>query len=1105
MRHRVLAVLAAAGIAASLLTAVPAIAAAPAPQTAKAAGSGHEHPTVTGIRHSARMGSYAPARFQAQAAKLPASLDAQLRAKLGITPAEFLADGQAAADAAKVVADLRSEGVGVTGSMMHGTALTVSVKDAADEAAVTAAGANATIAAPQPIKTVLTKPMTGPADGSSPLQGGDLWFTETSADSGTECSVGFTGFDKISHAREFVTAGHCADTVDMGGDPSIDGKVYAAEDNTPVGYDEPLELQGQLGTLQQSSFKAGGGYDSGLVSITDSHATTPGTVTTWGATDASVASQGSQSAGLAVPVVGAAAAIAGEDICHSGARTGWQCGTVQAPYDVSYTCTDTPVPHSTTAYADSDCPSGYFQAVDTIDTDVCDLPGDSGGAFVAGDYAVGIESSGDDTPAGDSGAASNTCAGVATTSPYPMVGSQPGEKSVATQQPNFVLGVPEPATSRTLLVDGSGNPTGMSGVLTFADGTPGAAGTPVSLSIDGVAVGSTTSSADTEGNQTWQFALSGLANGAHNYTVTVGTGPSATSSTGTFDAPLSAGAPVVTGTAGANRTLTATAPGASAHATLAYQWVDLGTSGTADAPISGATKATYTPAVALVGHELAVEVIATELGATVTATSAPTAAISTEPAVAGVSVTGIPAVGRVLTASPIDAPAGAALAYQWSANGAPVDGATNGTITLTAPEQGDVISVSVTATAAGYIDATVTGAATAPVAAGSLTTGAVAISGTAKVGQTLTAKPGTWTAGAALTYAWKTGSTTGSGKTFAVPATAYGQKVTLTVTGTLVGYTTASKSASVTVPTYAGPATTRLSGADRYATAVAVSKNSYPKGDAKVVVIASGANFPDALGAAPAAVKLGGPLLLTQPTSLPSVISGEIKRLKPQQIIIVGGPSAVSSGVAASLGRLAPVTRVFGADRYATSLAIAKYAFGSRAVPSAFVATGQAFPDALSASAYAGSKGMPVVLVNGTSRTVPSSLTAWLKSAHTTSVSIAGGTTAVSPGIQSALTAATRHTVERFGGTDRYATSQLIDNQFGNAPTAYLATGANFPDALTGAAAAGKADAPLFMVQSTCVPRAALNSFTKWKTTTAKALGGTTVLTSGVTSLRACS
>ena len=94
---------------------------------------------------------------------------------------------------------------------------------------------------------------------------------------------------------------------------------------------------------------------------------------------------------------------------------------------------------------------------------------------------------------------------------------------------------------------------------------------------------------------------------------------------------------------------------------------------------------------------------------------------------------------------------------------------------------------------------------------------------------------------------------------------------------------------------------TRLSGASRYETAVAVAQRHLP--GVPVAFVASGADFPDALAAASAAALAGGPLLLTSPSSVPGVVLDELQRLRPARIALIGGAGAVTPGVQQTLER----------------------------------------------------------------------------------------------------------------------------------------------------------------------------------------------------------
>jgi spore coat protein A len=132
----------------------------------------------------------------------------------------------------------------------------------------------------------------------------------------------------------------------------------------------------------------------------------------------------------------------------------------------------------------------------------------------------------------------------------------------------------------------------------------------------------------------------------------------------------------------------------------------------------------------------------------------------------------------------------------------------------------------------------------------------------------------------------------------------------------------------------------RLAGPDRTATAAAVCRAEFAT--ATTVMIATGSSYTDALAGGPAAAAHGAPLLLTVGTSLPQPTRDELARLRPGNIIVLGGPGAVPPGVEAELRSYAPVTRIAGVDRYATAAAVATATFTAD-VPVAYIATGSGF------------------------------------------------------------------------------------------------------------------------------------------------------------------
>ncbi|MEQ1734871.1 MAG: cell wall-binding repeat-containing protein [Rhodoglobus sp.] len=305
-----------------------------------------------------------------------------------------------------------------------------------------------------------------------------------------------------------------------------------------------------------------------------------------------------------------------------------------------------------------------------------------------------------------------------------------------------------------------------------------------------------------------------------------------------------------------------------------------------------------------------------------------------------------------------------------------------------------------------------------------------------------------------------------------------------------------------------GVTVSRISGADRYDVGVAISRQSFPDPAAvPVVYVTTGVKYPDALSAAPAATLLGGPLLLTPGEYLDSRVSAEIQRLHPARIVVVGGPASVSDLTYTQLEALVgpdAVSRVGGADRYEASRNIVAGAF-TAPVSVAYVATGANFPDALSASAAGGALGRPVILVQGTDSRLDQATRGLLEGLAVSRIIVAGGPNSVSDGILADLN--TIAPTSRMSGADRFDASRAIAMEAFSSTTpetVYIATGFNFPDALAGAAIAGRESAPLIVVPGNCVPAATLDAIRTLGVGSVTLLGGTATLTANVQYLVRC-
>jgi PKD repeat protein len=253
------------------------------------------------------------------------------------------------------------------------------------------------------------------------------------------------------------------------------------------------------------------------------------------------------------------------------------------------------------------------------------------------------------------------------------------------------------------------------------------------------------------------------------------------------------------------------------------------------------------------------------------------------------------------------------------------------------------------------------------------------------------------------------------------------------------------------------PGMSRLSGADRFGTAVAISQASFPNGGAGAVVLARGDDYPDALVGASLAAAKNAPVLLTVGDALSSDTATELQRvLAPGgTVYILGGLDSVPDSVATQVTALGyTVVRYAGANRFATAVQVADALNDPSTV---LLASGTNFPDALSAGAAAAKVGGVVLLTDGT--TLPAETSAYL-AAHATKVYAIGGPAAAADSAATPLV-----------GTNRYETSLDVAQLFFSMPGVLgFASGEAFPDALAGAALLAHEGAPLILTAPTALP-----------------------------------
>jgi hypothetical protein len=307
--------------------------------------------------------------------------------------------------------------------------------------------------------------------------------------------------------------------------------------------------------------------------------------------------------------------------------------------------------------------------------------------------------------------------------------------------------------------------------------------------------------------------------------------------------------------------------------------------------------------------------------------------------------------------------------------------------------------------------------------------------------------------------------------------------------GGVIDFTKGENAATLVyaAPTSSKVTPTRISGADRDATAVAVSKTAFAAtGSASAVVLARSDVFADALAGGPLAAAKKAPLLLTSSGSLDAETKAEIQRVLPSggTVYLLGGTAALSPAVESAISALGDVpSRLAGTDRSGTAVAIAD-AMGDPST--VFEASGSDFPDALSAVPAAVTQHGAILLTNGSAQ---ASATSTYLAAHATTRYAVGGPAAWADPSAIAL-----------AGADRYATSEAVALAFfPEVASISVASAVSFPDALAGGPVAGMAGQAMLLVPPTGALPAAVKTYLSTHTlTSANAFGGTSAIANSV-------
>lgn len=213
----------------------------------------------------------------------------------------------------------------------------------------------------------------------------------------------------------------------------------------------------------------------------------------------------------------------------------------------------------------------------------------------------------------------------------------------------------------------------------------------------------------------------------------------------------------------------------------------------------------------------------------------------------------------------------------------------------------------------------------------------------------------------------------------------------------------------------------RLAGPTRYDTMREVALNPGAAavgtiGGRRTAIIATGENFADAVSLGPVSWANKLPIILTQPDTLLPQASSTLTALGIQQVLIAGGPVAISSAVESAINAMGVTTlqRFAGADRSETSRLAADYAINSLGFKNSHFNLASGDPalggaDALAGGSHGGAEDPTVILLTRTASDPGAAVAfAAARAATLTSGHAFGLELALSPSLLDAVTNAAR-------------------------------------------------------------------------------------------------
>lgn len=217
----------------------------------------------------------------------------------------------------------------------------------------------------------------------------------------------------------------------------------------------------------------------------------------------------------------------------------------------------------------------------------------------------------------------------------------------------------------------------------------------------------------------------------------------------------------------------------------------------------------------------------------------------------------------------------------------------------------------------------------------------------------------------------------------------------------------------------------KISGSDRYKTAVEISKN-YSSSSKHAVIVNGQKGIVDALTATPYASLKNAPILMTQNNKLNADTKAELTRRGIKTVDIVGGVNSVNDSVKSEIQAMGiTVNRIAGSSKYDTALEVAKKIDAISDISKIAVANGEVLADAVSVAAPAAQNEMPIILAHPT-KGLDDKTKSYINGEGVNTSYVIGGTNSVSNTTQNSLPG----TKKRLEGSGRQDTNAAVVKEF---------------------------------------------------------------------------